>query len=287
MLLRATDIEVSFSHHLVLRGANLSVSSGECVALIGNNGSGKSTLLKVLAGQLSPNSGTVEVNTPAGLLEQDPQIPGSTVREALEEAQAWHAELLAKYQTAIEDGDMKLAGSFQDRLDDVGWELDHQVQAISDRLQTPPMDTPIDVLSGGQRRRVALGRALLRTPELLLLDEPTNHLDSDAIDWLQGFLSGYRGAVVIVTHDRYLLEAVADRIVEVEDGLTVAYNGSYTDYLVARAERRARQEKAEMSRVATLTREAAWAARSPAARSVGHAPRHLAGGHHGLGHATQ
>ena len=108
MLLRATDIEVSFSHHLVLRGANLSVSSGECVALIGNNGSGKSTLLKVLAGQLSPNSGTVEVNTPAGLLEQDPQIPGATVREALEEAQAWHAELLAQYQAAIEDGNMKL-----------------------------------------------------------------------------------------------------------------------------------------------------------------------------------
>ena len=268
MLLRATDIEVSFSHHLVLRGASLAVSAGECVGLIGNNGSGKSTLLKVLAGNLSPNSGTVERHAPAGLLEQDPQIPGSTVREALEEAQAWHGELLAQYQVAIEAGDMKEAGAIQDRLDDVGWELDHQIKAISDRLQTPPLDTPIGVLSGGQRRRVALGRALLRTPELLLLDEPTNHLDSDAIDWLQGFLSGYRGAVVIVTHDRYLLEAVADRIVEVEDGLTVEYKGSYTDYLVARAERRARLEKAEMSRVATLAREAAWAARSPAARST-------------------
>ena len=268
MLVRATDIEVSFSHHLVLRSANIAVSAGECVGLIGNNGSGKSTLLKVLAGSLSPNSGTVERHAPAGLLEQDPQIPGSTVREALEDAQAWHGELLSQYQAAIEAGDMKQAGVFQDRLDDVGWELDHQIQAISDRLQTPPLDTPIGVLSGGQRRRVALGRALLRTPELLLLDEPTNHLDSNAIDWLQGFLSGYRGAVVIVTHDRYLLEAVADRIVEVEDGLTIEYKGSYTDYLVARAERRARLEKAEMSRVATLAREAAWAARSPAAISL-------------------
>jgi ATP-binding cassette subfamily F protein uup len=135
-------------------------------------------------------------------------------------------------------------------------------------LQTPPLDTPISVLSGGQQRRVALGRALLRTPDLLLLDEPTNHLDAEAIEWLQGFLSGFRGAVVLVTHDRYLLEAVADRIVEVEDGLTVDYKGSYTDYLVARAERRARLEKTEMSRVATLAREAAWAARSPAARST-------------------
>ena len=113
-----------------------------------------------------------------------------------------------------------------------------------------------------------MGRALLQTPDLLLLDEPTNHLDADAIEWLQGFLQGYRGGVLLVTHDRYLLEAVADRIVEIDDGETISYKGSYGDYLVASAERRARLEKAEMSRVATLAREAAWAARSPAARTT-------------------
>jgi ATP-binding cassette subfamily F protein uup len=268
MLLRATDIEVSFATHLVLRGANLMVKRGECVALIGNNGSGKSTLLKVMAGTLVPNHGEVERNAPAGLLEQDPTLPGATVGEALAEAQAWHSELLEDYQTAIESGDMDAAGGFQDRLDDVGWDLSHRVESIRDRLQAPSSDTPIDILSGGQRRRVALARALLRTPDLLLLDEPTNHLDAEAIEWLQGFLSGYRGAVVLVTHDRYLLEAVTDRIVEVEDGLTVSYDGSYADYLVARAERRARLEKTEMSRVATLAREAEWASRSPAARST-------------------
>jgi ATP-binding cassette subfamily F protein uup len=268
VLIRATDIEVSFSTHLVLRGASITVSKGECVALIGNNGSGKSTLLKVLSGTLKPNHGTVDRNSPAGLLEQNPTFPGETVREALDDAQAWHQELQDAYQAAIESGDMDQAGNLQDRLDDVGWDLSHQVEAIADRLGAPPLDTPVSVLSGGQRRRVALGRALLKTPELLLLDEPTNHLDAAAIEWLQSFLQGYRGAVILVTHDRYLLEAVADRIVEVEDGLTIEYKGSYTDYLLASAERRSRLEKAEMSRVATLAREAAWASRSPAARST-------------------
>lgn len=268
MLIRAQDIEVAFSDHQILRGANLTVNEGECVALIGNNGSGKSTLLKVLAGQLKPDHGTVERSTPAGLLEQSPTLPGSTVHDALQEAQAWHTELTTAYQAAIDADDLEAVGRLQDRLDDVGWDLSHQIAAISDRLSVPPPTTQLSVLSGGQRRRVALARALLKSPELLLLDEPTNHLDSQAIEWLQGFLSGYRGAVVLVTHDRYLLEAAADRIVEVEDGLTVHYKGSYTDYLVARAERRARLEKTEMSRVATLAREAAWAARSPAARST-------------------
>ena len=268
MLIRARDIEVSFATHLVLRGADISVSRGECVALIGNNGSGKSTLLRVLAGTVQPNHGTVERSAPAGLLEQSPDLPGATIGDALRDAQSWHQDLLDSYQAAIEIGDMDKAGQVQDRLDDVGWELSHQIKSIADRLGTPSLTTPMKQLSGGQRRRVALARALLKTPELLLLDEPTNHLDADAIEWLQAFLQGYRGAVVLVTHDRYLLEAVADRIVEVEDGLTVEYSGSYTDYLVARAERRSRLEKAEMSRVATLAREAAWAARSPAARST-------------------
>jgi len=268
LLLRARDIEIAYSSHLVLRGANLTVHKGECVALIGNNGSGKSTLLKVLAGDLEPDHGTVERQSPAGLLEQSPVLPGATVQDALEEAQAWHAELLDAYQAAIDDDDLNTVGVIQDRLDDVGWDLSHRIEAICDRLKTPPPTRPLAVISGGEQRRVALARALIRTPELLLLDEPTNHLDAEAIDWLQGFLSGYRGAVVLVTHDRYLLEAVADRIVEIEDGLTIPYTGSYTDYLVARAERQARLEKTEMSRVATLTREATWAARSPAARST-------------------
>jgi len=268
MLIRATDIELSYATHLVLRGASLTVSKGECVALIGNNGSGKSSLLNVLCGKVQPDSGTVDRMAVPGLLTQDSSLPGEQVGDALRDALIWHETLLHDYQTAIEQNDMETAGQLQDRLDDVGWDLSHQVQAIANRLGTPPLDTPIDTLSGGQRRRVALGRALLQTPDLLLLDEPTNHLDADAIEWLQSFLQGYRGGVLLVTHDRYLLEAVADRIVEIDDGETINYKGSYGDYLVASAERRGRLEKSEMSRVATLAREAAWAARSPAARTT-------------------
>ncbi|MDP6934449.1 MAG: ABC-F family ATP-binding cassette domain-containing protein, partial [Myxococcota bacterium] len=268
MILHAQGIEVAFGDQLVLRGADLSVSRGECVGLVGSNGSGKSTLLRVLSGQLSADQGEVRRGAEAGLLEQLPVLPGETVRDALDEAMAWHTQLLGAYEAATRSGDLETAGSLQDRLDEVGWKVEHRVAAVCERLRTPPGDARNESLSGGEARRVALARALLRTPDLLLLDEPTNHLDAQAIEWLQGFLVGYRGAVVMVTHDRYLLEAVADRIVEIEDGLTRSYEGSYGDYLLTRAERRAREEQAESRRLATLAREVAWSARSPAARST-------------------
>ena len=268
MLLRARDICVSYSDHQVLRGADFTITAGQCIALIGNNGSGKSTLLKVLAGQVTPDHGSIERSTPPGLLEQSPKLPGATVQDALDEALSWHAEILRDYHQAVADDDLDRAAKLQDRLDDAGWDLSHRVRAICDKLQAPAPSTPLDTLSGGQQRRVALACALLHTPELLLLDEPTNHLDAEAIEWLQGFLTGYRGAVVLVTHDRYLLEAVADGIVEIEDGKTTRYEGSYSDYLIAKAERRAQLEQAESKRASTLAREAAWASRSPAARST-------------------
>ena len=268
MLIRAQSIEVAFGDRLVLRGADISVAAGECVALVGNNGSGKSTLLKVLAGQLRPDHGEVFRMASPGLLHQKPDLPGETVQDALDDAIAWHSALMSEFEEASIEGDINRAAKLQDRLDDVGWEIDHKVNAVTHRLKTPPRDSLITTLSGGEARRIALARALLQTPDLLLLDEPTNHLDSETIEWLQAFLIGFRGAIILVTHDRYLLEAVAQRIVEVEDGVTVAYKGNYSDYLIARAERRSRQEHTEAARLNTLAREAAWAARSPAARST-------------------
>ena len=129
--------------------------------------------------------------------------------------------------------------TLQDRLDMVGWDLSHNIDAVLQKVQAPSSETSLQNLSGGEIRRVALAKTLLSNADLLILDEPTNHLDTETIEWLESFLAGYRGSVLLVTHDRYLLEQVATRIIEVEDGLCVGYEGSYGDYLVASTERQA------------------------------------------------
>ncbi len=267
-LLRARHIEKAFGTRLVLRGADLSVHATERVGLVGVNGSGKSTLVRILAGAMEPDGGDVLVRGTLAVLDQDPELPGETVGDSVDEALAWHAALLADYERALGDDDMTSASALQARLDEAGWDLAHRVDAMLSRVGAPGREATVATLSGGERRRVALVRALLRSPDVLLLDEPTNHLDADAVEWLEGFLTSWRGALLIVTHDRYLLEAVATRIVEIEDGEAVSYDGSYADYLVMRAERRAALQVAEDSRLAMIAKEAEWASRSPAARSV-------------------
>ena len=267
-MLVAHGLEKTFGDRAVLRGADLVVHAGERVGLVGVNGSGKSTLLRLLADQEDPDHGTIERQGSLGLLEQHPTLPGRTVGEAAEQALAWHRALLEAYQQALDEGDLRRSSALQDRLDREGWELDHTIDALLHRLRAPSRQAPLDQLSGGELRRVALARALLGRPDVLLLDEPTNHLDADTVEWLQTELLGWRGAMVLVTHDRYLLEAVATRIIEVEDGQCVSYQGSYADYLIQRVERRARMERADGRRLAFIAREAAWASRSPAARST-------------------
>ncbi len=263
----ARGIEVAFGDRLVLRGCDLAVEAGDRVGLVGPNGCGKSTLLRVLAGSYAPDHGTVHRQGSVAFLEQEPELPGETVGEVLDDALGWHRELSDAYQDALQRGDMKAAAPLQDRLDHFGWDLDHQVDAMLQRVGAPPRSARVEKLSGGERRRVALARALLGQPDVLLLDEPTNHLDAETAEWLEAFLGGYRGAVVLVSHDRYLNESVAERIVEIEDGVSVSYEGSYADYLIARAERQIALRRTEDVRLAMITREAAWAARSPAART--------------------
>ena len=238
------------------------------MGLVGVNGCGKSTLLSILAGTVEPDLGEVELTGTASLLRQEPRLEGATVGEAASAGVGWHARLVAEYEAAIAAEELDVAARLQARLDDAGWTVEHRVDAILGRLGAPPREASTSALSGGERRRVALARALLEEPDLLLLDEPTNHLDADTVDWLQDHLAAFRGAAILVTHDRYLLEAVATRIVEVDDGLCVSYPGSYGDYLVQRAERRAALQRAEDVRLAYIAREAEWAARSPAARTT-------------------
>jgi ATP-binding cassette subfamily F protein uup len=267
-ILTATGVEKSYGDRSILRGADLTADLGERVGLVGVNGSGKSTLLRLITGIEGLDHGTIDIHGSVGALGQNPSIPGATVGEALDAAIGWHRQLVADFEAASAAHDTAKAARLHDRLDHVGWTQDHKIAAMADRLGVVDRDAPLDRLSGGERRRLALARALLGAPDLLILDEPTNHLDADTIEWLEAWLQGFRGALVLVTHDRYLLEAVATRIVEVERGETVSYDGSYADYLIARAERQERLAADQQRHVALLAREAAWASRSPAARTT-------------------
>jgi len=267
-LLHATGVEKAYADRQVLRGVDLSVDQGERVGLVGVNGCGKSTLLRLISGQEPVDHGRITLAGSVALLRQVSDLSGRTVGDAMDDAVAWHRDLLLAYQRALADQDMDTASTCQDRLDREGWAVDHKIDAIMGRLDCPPKDALLETLSGGEARRVALARVLLQQPDLLILDEPTNHLDADTCEWLQGLLGGWRGGVLLVTHDRYLLEAVATRIVEIDDGVSVSYDGSYTDYLIGRAERQARLQLGEDRRLALMSREAEWASRSPAARST-------------------
>ncbi|MBM75470.1 MAG: hypothetical protein CMK59_08705 [Proteobacteria bacterium] len=264
----AENIEKSFGDRIILRGASLRIVAGEKVGLVGVNGAGKSTLLRILTSQIEHDHGRLDLNGRIAHLDQNPTLEGPRVLDAISSQTRWHQQLLEGYEQALIEGDEDSASLLQDRLDAVGWDLSHSIDAVLTQLSAPDKETPIKGLSGGEVRRVALAQTLLSGAEILILDEPTNHLDTATIEWLEAYLSGHRGAVLLVTHDRYLLEKVATRILEIEDGLIVSYDGSYGDYLVSRAERQMRLARDQERRMKLIAKEAAWAARSPAARST-------------------
>ena len=241
------DLRKSFGARTLLDGVALSIHQDEKVGLIGRNGSGKTTLLRVLAGLEGFDEGTLALRRGAlvGYLPQDPQLePGHSVLESA---------------AAVATG---TAGS--GRVPEIP---QHRVEALLTRLGITGWERPVDRLSLGERRRIAVARALLPDPDLLLLDEPTNHLDPDTILWLEETLFDFRGAVLVVTHDRYFLDRVVDRMVEVARGQLTSYDGGYTEYLEARAEREARERVEEAKRLRFLEQELAWARRSPPART--------------------
>jgi len=265
----------------VLKDIYLSYFYGAKIGVIGLNGSGKSSLLRIMAGVDKEINGEAVLSPgyTVGYLEQEPLIDDSrTVREVVEEAVQETVNLLkefeainAKFADEMSDDEMNALlerqGEVQEKLDhQEAWDLDARLEMAMDALRCPPPDTPVKVLSGGERRRVALCRLLLQKPDILLLDEPTNHLDAESVAWLEHHLQSYPGTVIAVTHDRYFLDNVAGWILELDRGQGIPFKGNYTSWLEQKQERLRHQEKSESERQKTLERELEWIRMSPKAR---------------------
>jgi ABC transport system ATP-binding/permease protein len=266
----------------LFQGISLSVAEGEKVGLIGRNGTGKSTLFRILAGLEGYEEGTLALRQGArvGFLSQDPEMdPQRTIFETAGEGRGELQDVVAEYHRVNEalanapepsrqESLLQRQAALSARIDRMdGWDWSHRVEAVLTRLGIQGWDRPVGRLSGGEARRVALARTLLSEPDLLLLDEPTNHLDADTVLWLEETLFDFPGAVLVVTHDRYFLDRVVDRMLELSlQGLT-EYQGGYTDYLAQRAAREERARVEEAKRVKLLEKELAWARRSPPART--------------------
>jgi energy-dependent translational throttle protein EttA len=265
----------------VLKDIYLSYFYGAKIGVIGLNGSGKSSLLRILAGVDKDFNGETVISPgfTVGYLEQEPLIDDSrTVREVVEEAVKETVELLkefeeinARFGEELSDDEMNALlerqGAVQEKLDHLdAWDLDSRLEMAMDALRCPPADTSVKVLSGGERRRVALCRLLLQKPDILLLDEPTNHLDAESVAWLEHHLQSYPGTIIAVTHDRYFLDNVAGWILELDRGEGIPWKGNYSSWLEQKQERLRREEKSESERQKTLQRELEWIRMSPKAR---------------------
>jgi ATP-binding cassette ChvD family protein len=267
----------------VLKDIYLSYFYGAKIGVIGLNGSGKSSLLRILAGVDKEFNGET-VRSPGhtvGFLEQEPRLDESkTVREIVEQAVQATVDLLKEYEEINEkfsepmsDDEMSALlerqGAVQEKLDAAdAWDLDSRLELAMDALRCPPPETPVKVLSGGEKRRVALCRLLLQQPDILLLDEPTNHLDAESVSWLEQHLQKYPGTVIAVTHDRYFLDNVAGWILELDRGQGIPWQGNYSSWLEQKGQRLAVEEKQESERQKTLQRELEWIRMSPKGRQA-------------------
>jgi energy-dependent translational throttle protein EttA len=269
--------------HVVLKDIWLSFLPGAKIGVLGLNGAGKSTLLRVMAGEDQQFVGEAwpADGITVGFLPQEPRLdPTKDVRGNVEEGVAEIKALLARYDEInakfgeeLSPDEMEKVleeqGKVQDRIEAAnGWDLDSRLELAMDALRCPPADAEVTTLSGGERRRVALCRLLLKSPDLLLLDEPTNHLDAESVAWLERFLKDYPGTVVAVTHDRYFLDNVAGWILELDRGSGIPWEGNYSSWLEQKQHRLAIEEKAETKRQRTLSRELDWIRMSPRARQA-------------------
>jgi ABC transport system ATP-binding/permease protein len=261
-------LTVRYGPQTVLDETSLNIDAGERLGLVGRNGSGKSTFLQILAGHEVPDTGEV--------VRRRELIVGYMPQQfRLEETASVHANIIAGARSTLElidryeqtPADSQESARLLERIEHLGgWTLEHRIKSLIEHLHAPSLERTVGDLSGGEKRRVALCRALVSQPDLLLLDEPTNHLDTGAIEWLEDFLIHYPGTCLFVTHDRYFLDKIATAIVELDRGKFLRYAGNYTDFLLSRAARQAALEQQERKRQKFLKRELEWIRRSPSAR---------------------
>ena len=275
------NVRKKLGEKLVLDNVTVSVYEGAKIGVVGPNGAGKSTMLKLMAGMIRTDNGDAMLakGKSVGILLQEPPLTeGKTVLENIHEAVAETKGMLDRFNEISlamgepdADFDALLAemGELQTELDHRNaWDLDSQLEQAMDALQCPPGDALVDVLSGGERRRVALCKLLLQQPDLLLLDEPTNHLDAESVNWLEGHLKNYPGAVLAVTHDRYFLDNVAEWICEIDRGQLHPYEGNYSTYLETKRARLQIEGKKDAKRAKILEKELEWVRANPKARQA-------------------
>ncbi len=259
-LLSATEIRLTYGYQTLLDGVTLAVGAGEKVGMVGRNGCGKTSLLKILSGQSAADSGEIAVRRDLriGYLPQEFELDAElSVGENIAAGAADIVDAVRRYESG--DGSEAELEELLHLIDHAdGWNLDARIKSTVTALGAPPLDAPTATLSGGEKRRVALCRALACQPDLLLLDEPTNHLDAESISWLEDYLRGFPGAVIFVTHDRYFLDVIATRIIEIDEGRAFSHPGNYTAFLEAKAVRKQIAEQTERRRQRFLREELEW-----------------------------
>ena len=281
-ILTLKNIVKNFGTRVLLKGLNFTINSGDRIGVLGVNGCGKSTLMKLIAGIDTQFEGEkiLRKGINMGYVAQEPPLDeDKTVKENVMLGAKAITDLLERYDELnillgeVEGDELdKVMGDLEEIQHEIdsknGWEIDRQIEVATAALCLPPEDSPVAHLSGGERRRVALCRFLMSHPDLLVLDEPTNHLDADTITWLEQFIASYQGTVLLVTHDRYFLDNVANRMVEVHDGILTSYEGNYSDFLAKKAAIEDLEKKNELGRKKLYSRELEWASKSPKGRNT-------------------
>ncbi|MGV3772062.1 MAG: ABC-F family ATP-binding cassette domain-containing protein [Verrucomicrobiales bacterium] len=269
-ILSATAIELRFNERVILDKASLTIQDRDRIGMVGRNGTGKSTFLKIISGAVQPDAGEVtrKRDLLIGYLPQDFALdPSLNVMDNIRSGAGHIIKAIEDFENPDLTEHQHEQAERMINLHD-GWTLESRIATAMDHLSCPPPDRDIRFLSGGEKRRVALCRAIISQPDLLILDEPTNHLDTESIEWLGEFLENYPGAFLLVTHDRYFLDRITNTIAELSNGAIYSYTGNYTDYLISKAEREATSEVNEHKRQMFLRRELEWVRRGPKARTT-------------------